>query len=93
MHTFAATTAALRVVTGCPKTYVMLFAEREGFEHVHFHIVPRVRELQHDQLGAGALAFVNCAEEEWVPASERARLAVEIGAHVRERLPRFGSSP
>ena len=36
-----AVTAALREVTGCAKTYVALFAEAEGFGHVHFHVVPR----------------------------------------------------
>jgi diadenosine tetraphosphate (Ap4A) HIT family hydrolase len=35
-----AVTAALREVTGCAKTYVALFAEAEGFGHVHFHVVP-----------------------------------------------------
>lgn len=34
-------TAALRAVTGCEKTYVALFAEAEGFSHVHFHVIPR----------------------------------------------------
>jgi diadenosine tetraphosphate (Ap4A) HIT family hydrolase len=32
---------ALAAATGCEKTYVAQFAEQEGFEHVHFHIVPR----------------------------------------------------
>ena len=50
-------------------------------------------DLQGDQLGPGALAFVNRPEEEWVPAAERARPAGEIGAHVRARLPSFGFSP
>lgn len=36
---------ALRGVTGCLKTYVVQFAESEGFAHVHFHIVPRMADL------------------------------------------------
>jgi diadenosine tetraphosphate (Ap4A) HIT family hydrolase len=28
---------ALQAVTGCLKTYVVQFAEKEGFAHVHFH--------------------------------------------------------
>ena len=82
----AATTAALRAVVGCEKTYVMLFAEREGWAHVHFHVVPRMRDLPADRIGPGTLDYVNRPEEEWVPPSERARLAVAIGTHVRERL-------
>jgi diadenosine tetraphosphate (Ap4A) HIT family hydrolase len=34
--------AALGRVVGCTKTYVMLFAEAEGFAHAHFHVVPRI---------------------------------------------------
>ena len=35
----------MRAVLGCSKTYVALFAEAEGFEHVHFHVVPRSLDL------------------------------------------------
>jgi diadenosine tetraphosphate (Ap4A) HIT family hydrolase len=38
-----AVTAALREVLGCSKTYAALFAEAEGFAHVHFHVVPAAR--------------------------------------------------
>lgn len=31
----------LQRVTGCSKTYVMLFAEAEGFAQLHVHVVPR----------------------------------------------------
>jgi diadenosine tetraphosphate (Ap4A) HIT family hydrolase len=41
-------TSALREVVCCDKTYVALFAEAEGFQHVHFHVVPR-----HPGLDAG----------------------------------------
>ncbi|HTZ24987.1 MAG TPA: HIT family protein [Streptosporangiaceae bacterium] len=40
-----AATSALREVTGCAKTYVALFAEAEGFGHVHFHVIPRHADL------------------------------------------------
>lgn len=38
-------TAALVATTGCVKTYVLLLAEAEGFQHVHFHVVPRGKDL------------------------------------------------
>jgi diadenosine tetraphosphate (Ap4A) HIT family hydrolase len=50
---------ALRVVTGCVKTYVMQFAEKEGFSHVHFHIVPRMPDLPIDRRGPGILQYLN----------------------------------
>jgi galactose-1-phosphate uridylyltransferase len=30
--------AALHTVLGCEKTYVALFAETEGFAHLHYHV-------------------------------------------------------
>src|SRR4029077_1800510 len=38
-------TSALRQVMHCDKTYVALFAEGEGFAHIHFHVMPRHRDL------------------------------------------------
>jgi diadenosine tetraphosphate (Ap4A) HIT family hydrolase len=47
----AAVTAALREIIHCNKTYVALFAEAEGFEHIHFHVVPRMADLNADFRG------------------------------------------
>ncbi len=44
-------TAAMRSVLGCEKSYVALFAEAEGFAHVHFHVVPRQADLSPDLRG------------------------------------------
>jgi diadenosine tetraphosphate (Ap4A) HIT family hydrolase len=46
-----AVTAALREVLGCSKTYVALFAEADGFAHVHFHVVPRSPDLDQSLRG------------------------------------------
>ncbi|MDQ3821793.1 MAG: HIT family protein [Actinomycetota bacterium] len=82
----AATTGALRAVVGCSKTYVMLFAEKRGWAHVHFHVVPRMPDFGEDQIGPGALDFVNRPEAEWVPPEERARVAADVGARVRAHV-------
>jgi diadenosine tetraphosphate (Ap4A) HIT family hydrolase len=44
-------TKALKTVTGCVKTYVMLLAEAPGFTHVHFHVVPRMADLPEERRG------------------------------------------
>ncbi|MYS83367.1 HIT family protein [Embleya scabrispora] len=59
---------ALREVTGCTKTYVAQFAEREGFAHVHFHIVPRPPDLAAELRGPGAFAMLGRPEGERVTA-------------------------
>lgn len=42
---------ALMAVTGCEKTYVMLFTEAEGFAHLHVHVVPRMPDQPDDRRG------------------------------------------
>lgn len=73
-----AASTALEAVTGCLKTYLMLFAEAEGFGHVHFHVVPRMAEFGPDDIGPRVMRFIAVPEEEWLPEPERDRLALAI---------------
>lgn len=75
----SAATAALKQVVGCEKTYVMLFAEQEGHEHLHFHVVPRMRGFAKEHVGPGVFEFLRRPESEWVPVPERNRLAAKVG--------------
>jgi diadenosine tetraphosphate (Ap4A) HIT family hydrolase len=50
---------ALAEVTGCEKTYVMQFAEKAGFAHVHFHVVPRMPGLPADRRGPGIFRYLD----------------------------------
>jgi diadenosine tetraphosphate (Ap4A) HIT family hydrolase len=51
-------TRALRTVTGCVKTYVMLLAEAPGFTHVHFHVVPRMADLPEERKGRRIIEYL-----------------------------------
>ena len=75
---------ALHEVVGCVKTYVMLFAEAEGFSHVHFHVVPRMADQPAELRGPRIFGLLGLPPEECVTESERDR----IGAEIRERLTR-----
>ncbi|MEV8349696.1 HIT family protein [Streptomyces niveus] len=66
---------ALRTVTGCAKTYVVQFAEAEGFAHVHFHIVPRMADLQPEHRGPGVFELLRRPEQERVTADQADQLA------------------
>ncbi|MER5382050.1 HIT family protein [Streptomyces sp. NPDC002688] len=66
---------ALRSVTGCHKTYVVQFAEAEGFAHVHFHIVPRMADLRPEHRGPGIFELLRRPEEERVTADRADRMA------------------
>ena len=49
---------ALKSVTGCQKTYVMLFAEAEGFAHLHVHVVPRMHDQPDDRTGSAVFGYL-----------------------------------
>jgi diadenosine tetraphosphate (Ap4A) HIT family hydrolase len=68
---------ALATVTGCLKTYVILLAEAEGFQHVHFHVVPRGNVINESRRGVNVFRFLN--EE---PLSDEQRDAVAQSLHV-----------
>ncbi len=72
--------AALAEVTGCVKTYVALFAEAEGFEHLHIHVVPRVPDLPDDRRGPRVFGYLAEDEADWLPEPQRDRLAAQVGA-------------
>lgn len=50
---------ALKSVTGCVKTYVMLFAEADGFAHLHVHVVPRMADQPEDRRGPDVFGYLN----------------------------------
>lgn len=73
---------ALREVTGCVKTYVIQMAERNGFAHVHFHIVPRMADLPPDHRGPQIFRYLAQPSLAQVPDDEKDRLARAIAAHL-----------
>ncbi|MFC8591464.1 HIT family protein [Streptomyces atroolivaceus] len=74
---------ALRDVTGCDKTYVVQFAEAEGFAHVHFHIVPRTADLPQEQRGPGVFELLRRPRPERVTAAQADETARSLRARLR----------
>ncbi len=70
----------LAEVTGAVKTYVALFAEAEGFEHLHLHLVPRAPDLPVDRHGPRIFGYLSKDESEWLPEEERDRVAARVTA-------------
>ena len=62
-----AVSSALRDVVGCRKTYVALFAEAEGFQHIHFHIIPRQPGLEADLRGPRVFGLLGGDPARYVP--------------------------
>ncbi len=78
---------ALRAVTGCPKTYVVQFAEKEGFAHVHFHVIPRPADLPADRIGPRIFGHLGVPEDQRVGDQRRDELAAALGAHLAGAEP------
>ena len=66
----------------------MFFAEAEGFEHLHIHVVPRLPDFEHDVTGPRVFAFLDQPEPAWLSTAEQDRIATELRAQLEQ-----GSSP
>jgi diadenosine tetraphosphate (Ap4A) HIT family hydrolase len=70
--------AALVEATGCQRTYVMLFAEKDGFSHLHLHIVPRHEDLPVEHRGPAVFAYLGATEAQQLPEEDRNLLAARL---------------
>jgi diadenosine tetraphosphate (Ap4A) HIT family hydrolase len=77
-----ATTAALRSVCGCSKTYVLLLAESAGFSHVHFHVVPRSADFDDRFRGAKVFGLLGNPELPLVTDERKDELSVLLRRHL-----------
>lgn len=68
----------LEAVTGCVKTYVMQFAEAEGFGHLHVHLVPRAADIPPDRKGPRVFGYLSEDPSQWLAHDEMDRLAVAL---------------
>ncbi len=70
--------AALRVVTGCVKTYVCQFAEQAEHPHVHFHVIPRLVGQPDERRGPRVFGYLGVAEGERVSEEEMNGIAAGV---------------
>ena len=71
-------TAALREVIGCGKTYVALFAEAEGFAHLHFHLIPRPPGPDTAHQGPGVFGLLGGDPARHVSDTTRDQIAADL---------------
>jgi diadenosine tetraphosphate (Ap4A) HIT family hydrolase len=73
---------ALHEVTGCVKTYVIQFAEQEGFGHVHFHVVPRMPDIPADHRGPAVFGYLIRPPGKGIDEQHRDDLAAALQARL-----------
>ncbi|MCW3839472.1 HIT family protein [Micromonospora yasonensis] len=76
---------ALQAVTGCAKTYVVQFAEAEGFGHVHFHVIPRPADLPADRRGPNVFGFLGQPDGQAISAGQMDAVAVALTEWLQQR--------
>jgi diadenosine tetraphosphate (Ap4A) HIT family hydrolase len=81
-----AATHALCEVTGCEKTYVALFAEAKGFEHLHFHVIPRDAALDPALRGPRVFELMGGDPARHVPDAVRDEISLDISASLAAYL-------
>lgn len=72
------TSAALREVVGCLKTYVCQFAEAAEHPHVHFHVIPRMADQPDERRGPRVFGYMGVPEEEEVSEDRMNEIAAMI---------------
>lgn len=70
--------AALRTILGCSKTYIMQFAEKQGHHHVHFHIVPRMKNMPEENKGINVFNYLGVLDEARVSEPEMNQIALKL---------------
>jgi diadenosine tetraphosphate (Ap4A) HIT family hydrolase len=80
-----AVSSALREVVGCRKTYVALFAEAEGFQHIHFHI-PRQPGLEADLRGPRVFGLLGGDPARYVPEAVMDEIAGKLSRALQLEL-------
>jgi diadenosine tetraphosphate (Ap4A) HIT family hydrolase len=64
------TVRVLHQTLACEREYVACYAEIDHFRHVHFHVVPRARDLPAHLLGTRSFAMLKVTEAEAAPREE-----------------------
>jgi diadenosine tetraphosphate (Ap4A) HIT family hydrolase len=78
----AAVSAALRSAVGCEKTYVLQLAESPGFNHVHFHVVPRRADLPEAHRGLGIFGLLGNPSLDVVDPARMDDVALRVREHL-----------
>jgi diadenosine tetraphosphate (Ap4A) HIT family hydrolase len=66
----ALTVRLLHEELGCAKEYMVCFAEAEHFQHIHFHVVAKPRDLPDELKGTKIFTMINITEAEALPREE-----------------------
>ncbi|MFN2609884.1 MAG: HIT family protein [Actinomycetota bacterium] len=76
---------AIRNVTGCEKEYLAQFAEQDGFNHVHIHVIPRMPTWPVEWRGFSVSSAIGKNAKQPISAERMSEFALRLKAEL-ERL-------
>jgi diadenosine tetraphosphate (Ap4A) HIT family hydrolase len=81
---------ALQEVVGCEKSYFVFFAEADGFEHLHVHVIPRMAWFTPKERGPGVFTMLGVSPEDEVSEQDRDDLArrLRVALELEHPAPR-----
>jgi len=74
---------AVQEVADCDKTYVVQFAGHQDHPHVHVHVIPRARDLQHEHQGARVVSLLGVPEDAAVPDERMNEIAQRLDGQLQ----------
>lgn len=78
---------AIESVTGSQKTYVAMFAEKGGFGHVHFHLIPRPADLSPELRGPAVFDLLRTPSDQCLSEERADEVAESIKAELARIRP------
>jgi diadenosine tetraphosphate (Ap4A) HIT family hydrolase len=78
----ALATSILHEAFDCTKEYSVCFAEKDGFQHIHFHIVARSADLPDELKSTQIFTMINVTAMEALPPEEICAFCEELKRHI-----------
>lgn len=78
---------ALEDGLGARKAYAVLFAEAEGFAHLHVHVIPRSDDLPAEHRGPSVFHYLDGPQDQWVSSTTMDQIADRLRPILIEHLP------
>lgn len=76
--------AAVEHVIGCPRTYVVEFAENPKHDHVHVHVIARPDDLEPRLRGPGIFVRLGVPKADRVPEARMDAIAIGVRAELAQ---------
>ena len=76
--------SALRNALHCQKEYLACFAEKEGFQHVHFHVIAKQRTLPRDVQGPRIFSLLKIDKKQAIPEDTVTALCEQLRQQLRK---------